>query len=82
MDIGKVIADVALAPVRAGVAVADAGLAVAAMVLGSVKQSVGYEDPTTVDPITDLLPVRGAIIGANRVAVYDVISSHAPRAPG
>lgn len=68
MDISKVIADVAMAPVRAGIAAADAGLAVAAMALGSAKHSLGEDDPKTVDPITDLLPLRGAIVGANRVA--------------
>lgn len=57
-----------MAPVRASLAAADAGLAVAAMALGSVKQSLGEDVPKTVDPITDLLPLRGAIIGANRVA--------------
>lgn len=68
VNISKLIADVATAPVRAGVKVADAGLAVAAMALGTVKEAVGEEGPKTVDPITDLFPLRGALVGANRVA--------------
>lgn len=68
VNIGELIVGVAKAPVRAGVAAADAGLAVAAIALGAVKQSLGEEDTKPVDPITDLLPLRGAIIGANRVA--------------
>lgn len=68
MNISKLIADVATAPVRAGVKAADAGLAVAAMALGAVKESIGEEGPKTVDPITDLFPLRGALVGANRVA--------------
>ena len=59
---------IAKAQVRAGVAIADAGLAVAAVALGAVKQTLGEEDADTADPITDLLPLRGAIVGANRVA--------------
>lgn len=68
MNITKLIADAATAPVRAGVKVADAGLAAAAMALGSVKEALGEEGPKTVDPITDLFPLRGALVGANRVA--------------
>lgn len=68
MNITEVIGAAALAPVRAGVRMADAGLAIAAMALGTVKQVLGEDGPKTVDPITDLLPLRGAIIGANRVA--------------
>ena len=67
MNISKVVVGAATAPVRAGVAVADAGLAVAAMALGAVKQSLGEEGPQTVDPITDLFPLRSAIVGASRV---------------
>jgi len=68
VNISNVAAAAALASVRAGVALADAGLTVASMALGSVKQALGEDGPKTVDPITDLLPVRGAIVGANRVA--------------
>jgi len=68
MNLGKVIADVATAPVRVGLAAADTGLDVAAIALGLVKQSLGEGGAQTVDPITDVLPLRGAIIGANRVA--------------
>lgn len=68
VNISDLIGGVAVASVRAGVKVADAGLTAAAMALGSVKQSLGEDGPKTVDPITDLLPLRGAIIGANRVA--------------
>jgi hypothetical protein len=68
VNISEVIGAAALAPVRAGVKVADAGLAIAAMALGTVKEALGEDGPKTVDAITDLLPVRGAIIGANRVA--------------
>jgi hypothetical protein len=68
VNISKVIADLAIMPVRAGVKVADAGLTAAAMALGSVKQALGEDGPKTVDPITDLFPLRGAVVGANRVA--------------
>ena len=68
MNLGKVIAGVATAPVRVGLAAADTGLGVAAIALGLVKQSLGEEGAQTVDPITDILPLRGAIVGANRVA--------------
>lgn len=68
VNISEVIGAAALAPIRAGVKVADAGLAIAAMALGTVKEALGEDGPKTVDAITDLLPVRGAIIGANRVA--------------
>ncbi|ORA16198.1 hypothetical protein [Mycobacterium asiaticum] len=68
MNITELIVGVAKAPVRAGVKVADAGLAAAAMALGAVKQSLGEDAPKTVDPLTDLFPLRGAIVGANRVA--------------
>lgn len=68
MGISDFISGVALASVRAGVKVADAGLSIGAVVVGAVKQSIGEDGPKTVDPITDLLPLRGAIVGANRVA--------------
>jgi hypothetical protein len=68
VNLSKVIGDAAMAPLRAGVLAADAGLSIAAIALDSVKQSLGVEQKQTVDPITDVLPVRGAIIGANRVA--------------
>ncbi len=68
VNISKVIVGVATAPVRAGVAVADAGLAMSAIALGAVKHSLGEEGPKAGDPITDLFPLRGAIVGANRVA--------------
>lgn len=73
VDISKVIADVAMAPVRAGLVAADTGLAVGALALGVVKESLGEDGPRTVegqtvDPLTEILPLRGAIIGANRVA--------------
>ena len=38
------------------------------LALGAVKESIGEDGPKTVDPITDLFPLRGAIVGANRVA--------------
>ena len=38
------------------------------MALGAVKESIGEDGLKTVDPITDLFPLRGAIVGANRVA--------------
>ena len=63
----RAIAGVAIAPVRIGLAAADAGLAVAGHAVGFVKQSLGEEGTQTVDPITDLLPLRGAIVGAARV---------------
>ncbi len=68
MNIGKLIADLATAPVKVGIAVADAGYTAAGMALGLVKQTVGYESSQLVDPITDLFPLRGALVGANRVA--------------
>ncbi|HOB50083.1 MAG TPA: hypothetical protein PKK01_12330, partial [Mycobacterium sp.] len=68
MNITNALAGAALAYVRAGVAVADAGLAVAGIALGSIKHSLGEDGPKTVDPITDLFPLRGAMVGANRVA--------------
>jgi hypothetical protein len=68
VNISKVIVDLAIIPVRAGVKVADAGLTAAAMALGSVKEALGEDGPKTVDPITDLFPLRGAVVGANRVA--------------
>jgi hypothetical protein len=73
VDISKVLADVAMAPVRVGLLAADTGLAVGALALGVVKESLGEEGPRTVegqtvDPLTEILPLRGAIIGANRVA--------------
>ena len=68
MNISELIVGVAIAPVRAGIKVGEAGLAAAAMALGAVKQSLGEDGSETVDPITDLFPLRGAIVGANRVA--------------
>jgi hypothetical protein len=68
MNLGKVIAGVATTPVRVGVAAADTGLGVAAIALGLVKRSLGEEGAQTADPLTDILPLRGAIVGANRVA--------------
>ena len=68
MDLGKFITDVATAPVRAGVAAGDIGIAVGAYALGLVKQSLGEDPAHTVVPVSDVLPVRGAIVGANRVA--------------
>lgn len=68
VSISDFITGVAMGSVRAGVKVADAGLSTAVMVLGAVKQSIGEDGPKTVDPITDLFPLRGAIVGANRVA--------------
>ena len=68
VDLGKLIADLASAPVRAGVAAGDIGIAVGAYALGLVKQTLGEDPAQTVVPVTDVLPVRGAIVGANRVA--------------
>lgn len=73
VNLSKVIADLAMTPVRAGLVAADLGLAAGAMALGVVKESMGEEGPRTVegqtvDPLTEILPLRGAIIGANRVA--------------
>ena len=68
MNITKALADAALGAVRAGVAVADASLAVGTIVVGFVKQNLGEEEEKHVDPITDLFPLRGAVVGANRVA--------------
>lgn len=73
MDLNQIISDLALAPVRAGVLAADTGLAVGAIALGAVKESLGEQGAQTptgepVDPLTEILPLRGAIIGANRVA--------------
>ena len=42
----------ATAPVRVGIAAADAGLAVAGMALRFVKESTGYQTSQTTDPIT------------------------------
>lgn len=70
MNINELLVGVVIAPVRAGVKVADAGLAAATMALGAVKQSMGEDGPKSVDPITDLLPIRGALVGANRVAEF------------
>jgi len=41
VNISKLIADAAAAPVRLGVAAADTGISAAAQVLGYVKQSLG-----------------------------------------
>jgi hypothetical protein len=73
VDISKVLAEIAMAPVRVGLLAADTGLAVGALALGVVKESLGEDGPRTVegqtvDPLTEILPLRGAIIGANRVA--------------
>lgn len=68
MNIGDRISGWVVDSIRVGVKVADAGLEVATVALGAVKQSLGEEGPTTHDAITELLPVRGAIVGANRVA--------------
>ena len=68
VNLSKVISDAAIGPIKASLAAADAGLAVAAMALGQVRKSLGDDDARYADPITDLLPLRGAIIGANRVA--------------
>lgn len=73
VNISKLVADLAMAPVRVGLLAADTGLAVGALAVGVVKESLGEEGPRTVegqtvDPLTEILPLRGAIIGANRVA--------------
>ncbi|MCV7194028.1 hypothetical protein [Mycolicibacterium brumae] len=68
MNIGDRISGWVVDSIRVGVKVADAGLEVATVALGAVKQSLGEQGPTTHDAITELLPVRGAIVGANRVA--------------
>lgn len=67
MNLAKVIADIAKAPIRVGIGASDIGLAVAAFALGLVKQSLGEEGVQPVEPITDIFPLRGAIKGANRV---------------
>ncbi|MEZ5130435.1 MAG: hypothetical protein R2763_01725 [Mycobacterium sp.] len=67
MNLAKMIADAARTPIRAGIAVSDLGLAVGALALGLVKQALGEEGYQPVEPITDILPLRGAIRGANRV---------------
>jgi hypothetical protein len=61
------IVDAARTPIRAGIAASDLGLAVGALALGLVKQALGEEGYQPVEPITDILPLRGAIRGANRV---------------
>ena len=68
MNLDNVIAGVAKFPIRASLAAAELGIAVAAYGLERVKQALGEEGMQPVDPITDVLPVRGALVGANRVA--------------
>lgn len=67
MNIGRVISGVATNPVRAGLAAAETGLQIAVSALAMVKQSLGEEDVQTANPMTDILPLRGAVLGANRV---------------
>ena len=67
VNLAKLIADAARTPIRAGIAASDLGLAVGALALGLVKQALGEEGYQPVEPITDILPLRGAIRGANRV---------------
>ncbi len=68
VNLGNAIGGVAKFPIRAGLAAAELGIAFAAYGLEQVKQALGEEGMKPVDPITDVLPVRGAIVGANRVA--------------
>ena len=67
MNLGKVIAGVATTPLRAGLAATETGLQIAVSALALVKQSLGEDDAQTVNPMTDILPLRGAVLGANRV---------------
>lgn len=67
MNLGKAIAGVATTPVRAGLAAAETGLEIATAALALIRQSLDEGDTETVNPITDIYPLRGAIHGANRV---------------
>lgn len=58
----------ATAPVRVGLLAAEAGLAVATLAIGFVKQALGEEVRQGTNPINDVFPLGGAIIGADRMA--------------
>lgn len=68
MNLGKVIGSLVTAPLRIGLAATEIGLDAAATVHGLVKQSLGEDRTQVVDQIIETLPVRGALVGANRVA--------------
>lgn len=68
VNLGKLLADAVTAPVKVGLAAADTGVAVAALAVGFVRQSLGEQDVKTVVPIAEFLPLRGAFVGASRVA--------------
>lgn len=68
MNLAKVIGSLATAPLRVGLTATEIGLNAAATVHGFVKQSLGEESTHVVEQITETVPLRGALVGANRVA--------------
>ena len=66
MNLGKNLVDLARAPVRIGLAVADAGLEVAGGALGIVHRTVG-ENPGT-GSVAHILGIDDAVERANQLA--------------
>ena len=69
MNLGKTLVDLATAPARIGLAVADAGLTVATGALGMAKASLGEASSRTGAPsMAHILGIDDAVVRANRLA--------------
>lgn len=65
VDLSKVVAGAATSPVRAGLAAAEAGLAMTSLALGYVRQSLRAQQDGS---LNDLIPLRDTMVGAALVA--------------
>ncbi|MBV8291986.1 MAG: hypothetical protein JOY55_09265, partial [Mycobacterium sp.] len=69
MNLGKSLASIATAPVRVGLAAADAGLGVAASALGLAHRTLGEAGtPGGSNAVVHMLGIDEAITRANRLA--------------
>src|SRR5690625_740393 len=69
MDLGKNLAEAALAPAKIGLAAADAGLGVATAALGVTKRALGADGPgVSTNSMAGMLGLEEAITRANRLA--------------
>ena len=69
MNLGKSLVTLATAPVRVGLAAADAGIEVAASAVGLAKRTVGEVGvQTRPNSVAQLLGIDDAIVRANRLA--------------
>src|ERR1700752_3984687 len=68
MNVGKAVVTLITAPARAGLAVADASLAVAGVGVGLARKALGDTAEPTASAVANLLGIDSSIEKANRLA--------------